>query len=257
LRKTAFSNYGANFRDRTLGISAATIHRWLQKPEFQQLYRERRRERYSQIIGRAQHAAPLAARTLLQVMVDKRAPAAAQSRAARCILNRADSFRIEDLQAQIEKLEQAQRNDGLPATELEGTQFSGGHHQETHFPQGKAEGSSRKTDASAAKMERIILALLEHGTPAKAAVACGISSVTIWRWSQKPAFQQRYRKVLRESHSSAMEIMQQGASAAMSFQKRMLTDKAPAAVRVQATEFILDLASLEARTRICKRDSTF
>jgi len=40
-----------------------------------------------------------------------------------------------------------------------------------------------------------------------------------------------------------MEIMQQGASAAISFQKRMLTDKAPAAVRVHAAEFILDLAS--------------
>jgi hypothetical protein len=96
-------------------------------------------------------------------------------------------------------------------------------------------------------MDRIILALLEHGSPAKAAVACGMSSVTIWRWSQKPEFQQQYRKALREAHSSAMQTLQQGASAAMSLQKRMLTDKAPAAVRVQAAEFILDLASIGAQ----------
>jgi hypothetical protein len=46
-------------------------------------------------------------------MVDKHALAAAQSRAARCVLSGANVFRCEDLQAQIEKLEQIQREDDL------------------------------------------------------------------------------------------------------------------------------------------------
>jgi len=225
-----------------LGISAATIRRWLKKPEFQRLYREARREAYSRITGRAQHAAPLAARTLLQVMVDKHAPIAAQSRAARCILNRANAFRFEDLQAQIENLEQIQRED-----ELEETKFEEAHQDISNRPHGDGKANPKKTNASLAKMDTIVLALLEHGSHAKAAAACGMSPVTVWRWSRKPEFQEQYRKALREAHSSATAVLQQGASAAMSLQKRMLTDKAPTAVRVQAAEFILDLAATGAQ----------
>jgi predicted DNA-binding protein (UPF0251 family) len=244
-----------------LGMSAATIRRWVQKPEFQELYREARREAYSHIIGRAQQAAPLAARTLLHIMVDKHASTAAQSRASRCVLSRANVFRFEDLQAQIESLLQIQREDELEEAEGQNDISHGPHHQ-TNSPQPRAKDTPRKTIASAAKLDRIILALLEHGSHAKAAAACGMSAVTIWRWLRKPEFQEQYRKAQREAHSLAMTILQQGASAAMSLQKRMMTDKAPAAVRVQAAEFILDLAQtgaqedLQARVDGLKKPST-
>jgi hypothetical protein len=234
-----------------LGISAATIRRWLKKPEFQNLYREARREAYSHVIGRAQHAAPLAARTLLQVMVDRHAPIATQSRAARCVLNRANAFRLEDMQSQIENLEQIQREGELAEAQFqEANQGASDGPRRRECVQLTAGGTPRKTNSSLAKMDTIILALLEHGSHAKAAAACGMSTVTVWRWSRKPEFQEQYRKALREARSVATTILQQGASAAMSFQKRMLTDKAPTAVRVQAAEIILDLAAIGAQEDI-------
>jgi hypothetical protein len=157
-------------------------------------------------------------------MVDKHAPIAAQSRAARCILNRANAFRFEDLQAQIENLEQIRREHELNEAKFEETQDI------SYGPHGEGKATPRKTNASLAKIDTIILALLEHGSHAKAAAACGMSPVTVWRWSRKPEFQEQCRKALREAHSSATAVLQQGASAAMSLQKRMLTDKAPTAV---------------------------
>ena len=46
-----------------LGMSTTTIWRWLKKPEFQQLYREAKRDAFSHVTGRARFVAPTAALT--------------------------------------------------------------------------------------------------------------------------------------------------------------------------------------------------
>jgi hypothetical protein len=144
---------------------------------------------------------------------------------------------------------QIQREDELEEAKFEEAQqdISNGPHGQTNTAQYESKATPRKSNASLAKMDTIILALVEYGSHAKAAAACGMSPVTIWRWSRRPEFQEQYRKALREAHSVATTIPQPGASAAMSHQKRMLTDKAPTAVRVQDAEFILDLAATGAQ----------
>jgi hypothetical protein len=92
-----------------LGISAATIWRWLQKPEFQEQYRKARREAYARGMGRLQHALNPAVTTLLRIMVDQNAPAASRIRAAVSVVEHANTFALEDLQARIDSLEQVQK----------------------------------------------------------------------------------------------------------------------------------------------------
>jgi transcriptional regulator with PAS, ATPase and Fis domain len=46
--------------------------------------------------------------------------------------------------------------------------------------------SSRTRPRSSRRAEQMIAALLEHSTQEKAAAALGISTVTLWRWLQKP-----------------------------------------------------------------------
>jgi hypothetical protein len=92
-----------------LGISAATIWRWLQKPEFQEQYRKARREAYSRGMGRLQHAVNPAVTTLLRIMVDIKAPPSSRIRAAVSVLDHANTFALEDLHVRIDSLEQVQK----------------------------------------------------------------------------------------------------------------------------------------------------
>jgi len=88
------------------GISAVTAWRISQTPEFQQEYRQARREAFSQSIGRLQQASSAAVTTLMKIMVDPTAPAASRVRAADCILDRgAKALELEDMEARISVLE--------------------------------------------------------------------------------------------------------------------------------------------------------
>ena len=60
----------------------------------------------------------------------------------------------------------------------------------------------------AGRTDRIILALLEHSSLEKAAAALGMSPVTVWRWMQKPEFQEAYRKARREAFSRSLGRLQ-------------------------------------------------
>jgi hypothetical protein len=67
---------------RAAGIGARTLLRWLKLPEFQDAYRQARREAFSQSIARLQQGTSAAATTLLKVMIDPNAPASVRVRAA-------------------------------------------------------------------------------------------------------------------------------------------------------------------------------
>ena len=93
---------------RLAGISASTLLRWLQVPEFQQTYRQARRAAFSQSIARLQRASSAAVSTLLTVMVDGNAPAASRVRAADCVLEHATkAIELEDIEARVSELERA------------------------------------------------------------------------------------------------------------------------------------------------------
>jgi len=75
-------------------------------PEFQELYRVRRRESYSQAVARLQHASSAAVGTLLRVMTDPGSPAASRVRAAWYVLDQATRFmETEDLELRLARLE--------------------------------------------------------------------------------------------------------------------------------------------------------
>ena len=90
-----------------IGISSVTAWRITKTTEFQEEYRQARREAFSQALGRLQQAASAATSTLLKIMVDATAPPASRVRAANCILEHAaNALEVEDLQVRLAKLEQ-------------------------------------------------------------------------------------------------------------------------------------------------------
>ena len=93
------------------------------------------------------------------------------------------------------------------------------------------------------KMDRIVRAMFEHGTLQKAATALGMSEVTVWRWTQKPEFQEASREVRRETlHRSSARLLHGSNAAVATMLKLMLDPNAPAAVRVRAAEGVLEHA---------------
>jgi hypothetical protein len=93
------------------GISSVTAWRISKTEEFQEEYRQARRDAFSQSLGRLQQAAGAAAATLLKVMTDATAPAASRVRAADCVLGHAASaLELEDIQVRMARLEQIEKN---------------------------------------------------------------------------------------------------------------------------------------------------
>lgn len=92
---------------RAVGISPATLMRWQKEPEFQAAYRNARREAFGQCIARLQKASSAAATTLLNIMVDKSAPASCRLRAAESVLSLATkATEMEDVQVRLSSLEE-------------------------------------------------------------------------------------------------------------------------------------------------------
>ena len=93
------------------------------------------------------------------------------------------------------------------------------------------------------RQDRFILALLEHPTLEKAAVAVGVSDVTLWRNLQRPEFAEAYRKARREAFSQSVARLQHASNAAVGTLLRVMTDReAPAASRVRAADVVLQTA---------------
>jgi hypothetical protein len=71
---------------KAVGISAPTLIAWMKVPEFDQAYREARRDAFRQSVARLQLASGAAVTTLLKIMVDGGAPASSRLRAADIVL---------------------------------------------------------------------------------------------------------------------------------------------------------------------------
>ena len=93
---------------KAVGISAKTLLRWMQQPEFAQKYREARRAAYSQSIARLQQASSAAAATFLKLMIDPNAPAAVRLRAADLVFAHGSrAIEIEDIEVRVSNLERS------------------------------------------------------------------------------------------------------------------------------------------------------
>jgi len=90
------------------GVSAVTLWRRMQEPEFVEAYRQARRESFSQSIARLQHASNAAVGTLLRVMTDREATPSSRVRAAEVVLQNAlRGMEMEDIETRVAALERA------------------------------------------------------------------------------------------------------------------------------------------------------
>ena len=93
---------------RSVGIGTATLLRWQKLPEFQDAYRQARRQAFSQSVARLQQASSAAVSTLLKVMVDASTPASTKVRAADSVLaHSARALELEDIEARVAELERS------------------------------------------------------------------------------------------------------------------------------------------------------
>ena len=93
------------------GVSEVTLWRRMREPEFQDQYRQARREAFAHSVVRLQHASSAAVSTLLRVMTDPAAPAHSRVRAADSVLDRSlQAMELEDLEVRLARLEERQTN---------------------------------------------------------------------------------------------------------------------------------------------------
>jgi molybdenum-dependent DNA-binding transcriptional regulator ModE len=92
---------------KAAGISKATMWRFMQDANFQARYRQARRQLVETAIGQLQKHATTAARVLVNIAVDKDAPASSRVAAAKTILEQSVSaIELMDLQERLERLEE-------------------------------------------------------------------------------------------------------------------------------------------------------
>jgi hypothetical protein len=92
---------------KSVGISPVTAWRISKSPEFQEEYRQVRRDAFQQSLALLQQAGSIAVSTLLKIMRDPSAPAAARVHAAEFVLRHAaESFEAEELAARVQSIEQ-------------------------------------------------------------------------------------------------------------------------------------------------------
>jgi hypothetical protein len=95
-----------------------------------------------------------------------------------------------------------------------------------------------------ARLDKAVLAVMEHVTAEKAAAALGMSTVTLWRLMQTEEFQARLRTARRRAYAQCIGRLQQAASAAAATMLRIMTDaSAPAASRLRAADAVLSHAA--------------
>jgi hypothetical protein len=89
-----------------IGVSAVTAWRISKTPEFQQEYRQARRESMEQSARRLQQGCGAAVLTLMKIMMDPNSPAASRLRAADSIISHSKSLmELEDIDVRLQRVE--------------------------------------------------------------------------------------------------------------------------------------------------------
>lgn len=89
------------------GVGESTIYRWLQEDEFDEAFREARKNAFSQSITHLQQAATTAVSTLKEIMVNSEASPSSRVTASKTVIEMAyKAYELEDLTAEIDKIKQ-------------------------------------------------------------------------------------------------------------------------------------------------------
>ncbi len=93
------------------------------------------------------------------------------------------------------------------------------------------------------KQELAIAALLRSPTIAGAAEQAGVSEATLFRWLQRPDFEEAYRRARQAAVDQAISQLQQATGQAVSTLQDVQADaEAPASSRVTAAKTVLEMA---------------
>jgi phosphoenolpyruvate-protein kinase (PTS system EI component) len=93
------------------------------------------------------------------------------------------------------------------------------------------------------KQEQVIAALLRSPTISGAAEQSGISEATLFRWLQRPAFEEAYRRARQSAVDQAIAALQQATGQAVATLQEVQRDPdAPASSRVTAAKTVLEMA---------------
>jgi hypothetical protein len=100
--------------------------------------------------------------------------------------------------------------------------------------------SPKRLDDLSPEQQKAVLALLNQPTIAKAAEECGVTTRTMYRWMDEPAFGEAYRRARRQAFSQAISMSQKYAPVALQALAKIVTDeKQPTSCRVSAASAIL------------------
>ena len=98
---------------KAAGIGESTLGRWLQNDEFQERYREAKRQAVAQAVTRLQQVCSEATEALRGVLNDTEAPASSRVSAAKTVLEMAiKGVELEDLAGRVDKLEKLSKERG-------------------------------------------------------------------------------------------------------------------------------------------------
>jgi len=91
--------------------------------------------------------------------------------------------------------------------------------------------------------EKAISALLVRPSVQEAAQVIDVSERTLWRWLEKPQFQEAYRRARRQAVSHAVAQLQRITSEAVQTLSDVMQDRgATSSARVSASRAVLELA---------------
>ncbi|NPV90532.1 MAG: transposase family protein [Firmicutes bacterium] len=89
-----------------VGVHEQSLWRWLQREDFQERYREAKRQAVNQAVALLQQACSEAVETLRRIMADDEATASARVAAARTVLEMGlKAVEVEELEARITAIE--------------------------------------------------------------------------------------------------------------------------------------------------------
>jgi hypothetical protein len=225
-----------------LGICTATIRRRSDKPEFQAQYLRARSDQLSLLRARAQQAVPSVLQMFLGIMGDPNAKAGPKLQACISILRHANTFELEHLQITMDDMEEdIDDKEKMWGDEDDPLTF---HLEKKFTSPPEIKHTVRKRGASAAKIDKIVFAMIQHrGNREKVALECKLSRETVWRWLQKPEVRAQYRKELNAIYLRGMAMMQQATEAAFAFIEHLMKDNnIPASVRLQCGNSLLHFA---------------
>lgn len=87
------------------GVGETTLYRWMQEKEFNQAFKDARKQAFSQTISRLQQATTDAVQTLRDIMTSADAPASSRVTAAKTVIEMAyKAYEMEDLAAELEEI---------------------------------------------------------------------------------------------------------------------------------------------------------